>query len=33
MAVKKYKDTAQEYILKRYDWDDVVDKTLKLYRK
>lgn len=31
--VKKYKDNAQEFILSKYNWDDVVDKTLKLYEK
>ena len=31
--VKEYKDQAQEYILKKYNWDDVVDKTLELYEK
>ena len=30
--VDKYKKTAQEYILNKYNWDDVVDKTLKLYK-
>ena len=28
-----YKDNAQEFILNKYNWDDVVDKTLKLYEK
>ena len=31
--VNKYKKEAQEYILNKYSWDDVVDKTLELYRK
>ena len=31
--VKKYKNEAQDYILKKYNWDDVVEKTLKLYVK
>ena len=31
--VQKYKDEAQEYILNKYNWDDVVDKTLGLYEK
>ena len=31
--VKKYKDEAQKYILKKYNWDDVVDETTKLYEK
>ncbi len=31
--VKKYKDNAQEFILNKYNWDNVVDKTLKLYEK
>ena len=29
--VAKYKKTAQEFILNKYNWDDVVDKTLELY--
>lgn len=31
--VKKYKDISQEYILNKYDWDNVVKETLKLYDK
>ncbi len=31
--VDKYKRQAQEYILKKYNWDNVVDKTLELYKK
>ena len=31
--VQMYKDNAQEFILNKYNWDDVVDKTLKLYEK
>ena len=31
--VKKYKETAQDYILNKYNWDDVVKKTLALYEK
>ena len=31
--VKKYKDNAQLYILNKYNWDDVVEQTLKLYSK
>ena len=31
--VNKYKSEAQEYILKKYNWDDVVDKTIELYKK
>jgi len=31
--VKKYKQESQEYILNKYNWDDVVEKTLKLYKK
>ena len=31
--VKKYKEDAQEYILNKYNWDNVVDKTLELYKK
>lgn len=31
--VKKYKKNAQSYILDKYNWDDVVNKTLDLYKK
>ena len=31
--VKKYKDTAADYICEKYSWDDVTEKTLELYRK
>ena len=31
--VNKYKSEVQEYILKKYNWDDVVDKTIELYKK
>ena len=31
--VNKYKYEAQDYILKKYNWDDVVDKTNELYKK
>ena len=31
--VKIYKSNAQEYILNKYNWDNVVEETLKLYRK
>ena len=31
--VEKYKSEAADYICNKYDWDDVVDRTLKLYRK
>lgn len=31
--VKKYQEKSQEYILKKYNWDDVVQKTLDLYKK
>ena len=30
--VNKYKKTSQKFILNKYNWDDVVDKTLKLYK-
>lgn len=30
--VEKYKETAAEFILKKYGWDDAVDKTIDLYR-
>lgn len=31
-AVKKLKDGAAGYICQKYNWDDVVDQTLKLYQ-
>lgn len=31
--VNKYKETAQEFVLKKYNWDDVAKKTLALYEK
>lgn len=31
--VNKYKSEASDYICKRYNWDDVVDKTINLYKK
>lgn len=30
--VQKYKDEAADYICQKYNWDDVVKQTLKLYR-
>ncbi len=30
--VDKYKKSATEFITKKYNWDDVVDKTLELYK-
>lgn len=30
--VKKYKDESKEYILNKYNWNDVVKETLKLYK-
>ena len=32
-SVQKYKDTAQKYILEKYNWDEVCEKTLALYQK
>ena len=29
--VKKYKKESQNYILEKYNWDDIVEKTLQLY--
>ena len=29
--VKEYKERSAEYICKKYDWDDVVSRTLALY--
>ena len=31
--VNKYKSNAQDYILNRYNWDDITNKTLELYKK
>lgn len=31
--VEKYKSNAQQYILSKYNWDDVCEQTLKLYKK
>ena len=31
-VVKKYKNEASNFITKKYNWDDVVEKTLKLYK-
>ena len=31
--VSKYKDEAAEFIFRKYNWDDVVQKTLSLYRQ
>lgn len=31
--VAKYKDEAAEYITGKYNWDDVVEKTMELYRE
>ena len=30
-TVEKYKETAADYILEKYNWDDVVEKTIALY--
>ena len=32
-TVKKYKNGASDYICCKYNWDDVVDKTLELYER
>lgn len=32
-VVQKYKDEAEAFIMKKYNWDDVVDKTVGLYRR
>ena len=31
--VQKYKDGVIEFITNKYNWDDVVDKTVELYKK
>ena len=30
--VQKYKQEARDFILKKYGWDDVVERTVALYR-
>ena len=32
-GVKRYKDGAADYITAKYNWDDVVERTLELYRR
>ena len=32
-AVEKYKNEAAEFICSKYNWDDVVEKTIDLYKK
>ena len=32
-VVNKYKSGAQDYIIKKYNWDDIVDKTINLYKE
>lgn len=32
-VVNGYKNKSQEYVLRKYNWDEVLDKTLKLYKK
>ncbi len=31
--VSSYKEEAQDFICKKYSWDDVVQKTVALYRR
>lgn len=31
--VQKYKDEAADFICCKYNWDDVVDKTLNIYKE
>ena len=33
LLVHAYKSESQDYILSKYNWEDIVDKTLKLYEK
>ena len=30
--VKEYKESATDFICNKYNWDDIVDDTLKLYK-
>ncbi len=32
-TVQKYKDEAAEFICRKYSWDEVGGKTIKLYEK
>ena len=32
-TVQKYKEKAQDYICGKYNWDDITEKTLSLYKK
>ena len=32
-CVRAYKESAAEYICSKYDWDDIVEKTLEIYKK
>lgn len=32
-AVEKYKSEAGTFITKKYNWDDVVEKTLETYKQ
>lgn len=31
--VKKYKKESQDYIVERYSWDDIVEKTIEVYKE
>ena len=31
--VEEYKEKAQDYICRKYNWDDITEKTLSLYKK
>jgi glycosyltransferase involved in cell wall biosynthesis len=33
MEVESYKSQAQDYICEKYNWDSVVEKTMKVYGK
>ena len=33
VLVSKYKEQAADYICRKYNWDDITEKTVKLYRK
>lgn len=32
-TVRKYREGIAQYVTAKYNWDDVVDRTLELYRK
>ena len=33
VLVSKYKEQAADYICRKYNWDEITEKTVRLYRK